>query len=73
MASRALGMFRVDVCQYEWSVETGEVLLFPGADNTTGIDLLQWRNPFNSEPPYGKAQSFLGHGLRDADDGKRDV
>ena len=48
--ARALGMF--DVCQYE--LEKGEVLLFPGADNTTGIDLLQWRNPFNSEPPYGK-------------------
>ena len=48
--ARALGMF--DVCQYE--LEKGEVLLFPGADNTTGIDLLQWRNPFNPEPPYGK-------------------
>ena len=48
--ARALGMF--DVCQYE--LEKGEVLLFPGADNTTGIDLLQWSNPFNAEPPYAK-------------------
>ena len=42
--ARALGMF--DVCQYE--LEKGEVLLFPGAENTTGIDLLQWRSPFNA-------------------------
>ena len=35
--ARALGMF--DECQYE--LAKGEVLLFPGADNTTGIDLLQ--------------------------------
>ena len=48
--ARALGMF--DVCQYE--LEKGEVLLFPGAENTTGIDLLQWRVPFNPEPPYGR-------------------
>ena len=48
--ARALGMF--DLCQYE--LEKGEVLLFPGADNTTGIDLLQWRVPFNPEPPYDK-------------------
>ena len=48
--ARALGMF--DVCQYE--LEKGEVLLFPGAENTTGIDLLQWRIPFNPEPPYSK-------------------
>ena len=48
--ARALGMF--DLCQYE--LEKGEVLLFPGAENTTGIDLLQWRVPFNPEPPYGK-------------------
>lgn len=46
--ARALGMF--DVCQYE--LKKGEVLLFPGADNTTGIDLLQWHKPFNPEPPY---------------------
>ena len=48
--ARALGMF--DVCQYE--LEKGEVLLFPGAENTTGIDLLQWRVPFNPEPPYDR-------------------
>ena len=48
--ARALGMF--DLCQYE--LAKGEVLLFPGAENTTGIDLLQWRVPFNPEPPYAK-------------------
>ena len=48
--ARALGMF--DLCQYE--LEKGEVLLFPGAENTTGIDLLQWKVPFNPEPPYAK-------------------
>jgi len=48
--ARALGMF--DECQYE--LAKGEVLLFPGADNTTGIDLLQWQSPFNPEPPYAK-------------------
>ena len=53
--ARALGMF--DLCQYE--LEKGEVLLFPGAENTTGIDLLQWRVPFNPEPPYG-APNHLG-------------
>ena len=44
--ARALGMF--DVCQYE--LEKGEVLLFPGADNTTGVDLLQWRNRLTQSP-----------------------
>ena len=48
--ARALGM--LDLCQYE--LEKGEVLLFPGAENTTGIDLLQWRVPYNPEPPYGR-------------------
>ena len=48
--ARALGMF--DECQYE--LAKGEVLLFPGADNTTGIDLLQWQSPFNPEPPYAR-------------------
>ena len=46
--ARALGMF--DLCQYE--LEQGEVMLFPGAENTTGIDLLKWKVPFNPEPPY---------------------
>ena len=46
----ALGMF--DLCQYE--LEKGEVALFPVAENTTGIDLLQWRVPFNPEPPYDR-------------------
>ena len=48
--ARALGMF--DLCQYE--LEQGEVMLFPGAENTTGIDLLKWKVPFNPEPPYAK-------------------
>ena len=48
--ARALGMF--EECQYE--LAKGEVLLFPGAENTTGIDLLQWRSPFNAEPPYAE-------------------
>ena len=48
--ARALGMF--DLCQYE--LEQGEVMLFPGAENTTGIDLLKWRVPFNPEPPYAR-------------------
>ena len=48
--ARALGMF--DLCQYE--LEQGEVMLFPGAENTTGIDLLKWRVPFNPEPPYAQ-------------------
>ncbi|MDG2459799.1 MAG: VOC family protein [Luminiphilus sp.] len=48
--ARALGMF--EECQYE--LAKGEVLLFPGAENTTGIDLLQWHKPFNPEPPYQK-------------------
>jgi catechol 2,3-dioxygenase-like lactoylglutathione lyase family enzyme len=46
--ARALGMF--DECQYE--LAKGEVLLFPGAENTTGIDLLQWQSPYNDAPPY---------------------
>lgn len=48
--ARALGMF--DECQYE--LAKGEVLLFPGAENTTGIDLLQWRSPYNDAPPYAQ-------------------
>lgn len=48
--ARALGMF--EECQYE--LAKGEVLLFPGAENTTGIDLLQWQSPFNAEPPYAE-------------------
>ena len=46
--ARALGMF--DVCQYQ--LEKGEVILFPEAVNTTGIDLLQWQDPYNDAPPY---------------------
>jgi len=53
--ARALDMF--DECQYE--LAKGEVLLFPGADNTAGIDLLQWQSPFNPAPPYAKP-NYLG-------------
>lgn len=48
--ARALGMF--DLCQYQ--LEQGEVLIFPEAINTTGIDLLQFREPFNTAPPYAR-------------------
>ena len=48
--ARALGMF--DVCQYQ--LEKGEVILFPEAVNTTGIDLLEWRDPYNDAPPYAR-------------------
>ena len=48
--ARALGMF--DVCQYQ--LEKGEVILFPEAVNTTGIDLLQWQDPYNDAPPYAR-------------------
>jgi len=53
--ARALGMF--DQCQYLLS--KGEVLLFPNAINTTGIDLLQFEVPYNPEPPYA-ALNHLG-------------
>ena len=46
--ARALGMN--DICGYE--LAEGEVLLFPGAINTTGIDLLQFIEPHNPAPPY---------------------
>lgn len=46
--ARALGMF--DVCQYE--LVKGEVLALPGSLNAAGIDLLQFKIPFNGEPPY---------------------
>ncbi|MFK7734323.1 MAG: VOC family protein, partial [Pseudomonadales bacterium] len=46
--ARALGMF--DVCQYE--LVKGEVLALPGSLNAAGIDLLQFKIPFNDEPPY---------------------
>ena len=46
--ARALGMF--DVCQYE--LVKGEVLSLPGSLNAAGIDLLQFKIPYNDEPPY---------------------
>ncbi|MGI9325482.1 MAG: hypothetical protein ACR2PZ_09710, partial [Pseudomonadales bacterium] len=46
--ARALGMF--DVCQYE--LAKGEVIALPGSLNTANIDLLQFKTPFNGEPPY---------------------
>lgn len=46
--ARALGMF--DVCQYE--LIKGEVISLPGSLNAANIDLLQFKTPFNDEPPY---------------------
>ncbi len=46
--ARALGMF--DVCQYE--LVKGEVISLPGSLNAANIDLLQFKTPFNDEPPY---------------------
>ncbi|MEE2776722.1 MAG: VOC family protein [Acidobacteriota bacterium] len=46
--ARALGMF--DVCQYE--LVKGEVISLPGSLNAANIDLLQFKTPFNGEPPY---------------------
>lgn len=46
--ARALGMF--DICQYE--LAKGEVISLPNSLNATGIDLLQFKIPFNDEPPY---------------------
>lgn len=48
LMARALGMF--DVCQYE--LEHGEVISLPGSLNTANIDLLQFKTPFNPDPPY---------------------
>ncbi len=46
--ARALGMF--DICQYE--LVKGEVITLPGSLNTASIDLLQFKVPFNNDPPY---------------------
>jgi catechol 2,3-dioxygenase-like lactoylglutathione lyase family enzyme len=46
--ARSLGMF--DVCQYE--LVKGEVIALPGSLNTANIDLLQFKIPYNDEPPY---------------------
>ena len=48
LVARALGMF--DICQYE--LEKGEVIVLPNSINTANIDLLQFRTPFNGDPPY---------------------
>jgi catechol 2,3-dioxygenase-like lactoylglutathione lyase family enzyme len=48
--ARALGMF--DICQYE--LVKGEVIALPGSLNTANIDLLQFKTPYNDEPPYEK-------------------
>jgi catechol 2,3-dioxygenase-like lactoylglutathione lyase family enzyme len=45
--ARALGMF--DLCQYELAV--GEVIGLPGSAGAN-IDLLQFKTPFNPDPPY---------------------
>ena len=46
--ARALGMF--ETCQYE--LVKGEVIALPGSLNTANIDLLQFKVPFNGDPPY---------------------
>jgi len=48
--ARVLGMF--DLCQYE--LVDGEVIIMPDSINTTGIDLLQFKTPFNPDPPYAR-------------------
>lgn len=48
LMARALGMF--DICQYE--LVKGEVISLPGSLNSANIDLLQFKIPFNGEPPY---------------------
>ena len=39
-----------DVCQYE--LLEGEVISMPDSLNTSNIDLLQFKTPFNPDPPY---------------------
>ena len=39
-----------DECQYE--LAKGEVISLPGSLNGANIDLLQFKTPFNDEPPY---------------------
>lgn len=46
--ARALGMF--DQCQYE--LVKGAVIDIPNSINTVNVDLLQFKTPFNGEPPY---------------------
>lgn len=48
LMARALGMF--DLCQYE--LVKGAVIDIPGSINTVNVDLLQFKTPFNGEPPY---------------------
>lgn len=48
LMARSLGMF--DECQYE--LAKGEVMSLPGSPNPASIDLLQFKTPFNDEPPY---------------------
>ncbi|XOV84543.1 MAG: VOC family protein [bacterium] len=48
LMARALGMY--DLCQYE--LVKGEVIMLPGSPGSGAIDLLQFKTPFNDEPPY---------------------
>lgn len=48
--ARSLGMF--DLCQYE--LAKGEVMSLPGSPNPASIDLLQFKTPFNDDPPYAR-------------------
>lgn len=46
--ARSLGMF--DECSYE--LHKGAVINIPDALNTTAIDLLHWKTPYDDAPPY---------------------
>lgn len=48
--ARSLGMF--DLCQYE--LAKGEVMSLPDSPNPASIDLLQFKTPFNDDPPYDR-------------------
>ena len=48
LMARALGMF--DLCQYE--LVKGAVIDIPDSMNTVNVDLLQFKVPFNDDPPY---------------------
>lgn len=67
--ARALGMF--DLCQYE--LAKGEVMALPGAPSPAAIDLLQFKVPFNPDPPYelpnhlGAAYAALASAAFDSD------
>ncbi len=67
--ARSLGMY--NLCTYE--IEDIEVMFIPEASGPTAIDLIQFKVPFNDEPPYaqinhlGMAYAALGTHHFDAD------